>query len=117
MNIKCQGHSLTLVQGHSDSTFSNYFSLETAKPTEAKFQVVLSRDGELNICSKRPGHMINMATSKIFFFGTKRPMPLKVCMQHWVVEYFFALETARSIEAKLYVEPPLVKRMKVSTNG
>ena len=26
MNIKGQGHSLTLVQGHSDSVFSNFFS-------------------------------------------------------------------------------------------
>ena len=44
MNIKGQGHSLTLVQGHSDSTFSNFFFLETAKPTEAKFQVKPSCD-------------------------------------------------------------------------
>ena len=32
-------HSLTLVQGHSDSTFSNIFSLETARPTEVKLHV------------------------------------------------------------------------------
>ena len=30
MNIKGKGHSLTLVQGHSDSTFSNFCFLETA---------------------------------------------------------------------------------------
>ena len=29
MNIKGQGHSLTLVQGHSDSTFLYFFSLGT----------------------------------------------------------------------------------------
>ena len=39
MNIKCQGHWLTFIQGHSDSTFSNFFSLETAGPIEAKFYV------------------------------------------------------------------------------
>ena len=39
MNIKGQGHSLTLVQAHSDSTFSNFFSWETAMPIEAKFHV------------------------------------------------------------------------------
>ena len=39
MNIKGQGHSLTLVQDHSDSTFSNFVFLETAGPIEAKFQV------------------------------------------------------------------------------
>ena len=37
MYIKGQGHSLTLVQGHSDSTFSNFFFLETAWLIEAKF--------------------------------------------------------------------------------
>ena len=47
MNIKGQGHLLTLVQGHSDSTFSNFF-----------------------------------------FLGTKRPMTLKVDMQHRVLEYY-----------------------------
>ena len=36
VNIKGQGHSLTSVQGHSYSTFSNFFSLETAGPIEAK---------------------------------------------------------------------------------
>ena len=39
MNIKGHGHSLTFVEGHSESTFSNFFSLETAKPIEAKFYV------------------------------------------------------------------------------
>ena len=37
MNIKGQGYLLTLVQGHSDSTFSNFFPLQTARPIEAKF--------------------------------------------------------------------------------
>ena len=46
MNIKGQGNSLTLVQGHSDSTFSNFFSLETARPIEAKFHVDHPWDGE-----------------------------------------------------------------------
>ena len=39
MNIKGQGHWLTFIQGHSDSLFSNFFSLETAGPIEAKFHV------------------------------------------------------------------------------
>ena len=45
MDIKGQGHSLTLVQGHSDSTFSLFFFLETAWPIEAKFYVASSWDG------------------------------------------------------------------------
>ena len=47
MNIKGQGHSLTLVQGHSDSTFSNFFSLEFARPIEVKFNMAPPWDGEL----------------------------------------------------------------------
>ena len=39
VTVKGQGHLLTLVQGHSDSTFSNFFSLETAWPIEVKFHV------------------------------------------------------------------------------
>ena len=37
MTTHRQGHSLTFVQGHSDSTFSNIFSSETAGSIEAKF--------------------------------------------------------------------------------
>ena len=37
--FKGQGHSMTFVKGHSDSTFSNFYSLETPKPIEAKFHV------------------------------------------------------------------------------
>ena len=39
MNIKGQDHSLTLVQGHSDSTSPNFFSLETARLIGAKFHM------------------------------------------------------------------------------
>ena len=38
MNINGEGHSLTLVEGHSDSTFLNFFSLK-AVPIETKFHV------------------------------------------------------------------------------
>ena len=46
MNIKGQGHSLTFVQGHSDSTFSNFISLETHIPIEANFMWSLHGIGE-----------------------------------------------------------------------
>ena len=41
MTTQGQGHSLTFVQGHSDSTFSNFFFSETAsyRPREAKFHM------------------------------------------------------------------------------
>ena len=96
MNIKGQGHSLTSVQGHSDSTFSNFFSLEIAKPIEAKFHVEPPWDGRTKVCSNGPDHTTNMAAmhiygktlKKIFFFGTKRPMTLKHGMHHQVAEYY-----------------------------
>ena len=49
MNINGQGHSLTLVQGHPGSTYSNFFSLDTARPTEAKFHMQPPRDGGTNV--------------------------------------------------------------------
>ena len=53
-------------------------------------------DGGTKVCSNGPGHMTKMATmpiygknlKKIFFFGTKRPMTLKLGMQHRVLEYY-----------------------------
>ena len=73
MNIKGQYHSLTLVQGHSDSTYSNFFSLGTERPIESKFHMELSWDvergaggGGANIYSNGPGHMTNMAAMPIY---------------------------------------------------
>ena len=48
-------------QGHSDSTFSNFFSLETAGPIEAKFYVEPPWDGGTKVCSNGSGHMTSMA--------------------------------------------------------
>ena len=96
MNIKSQGHSLILVQGHSDSTFSDFFFLETAWPIEAKLYVVPPWDGGTEVCSAGPSHITKMAVmpiygknlKKIFFSGTKRSMTLKLGMQHQVIEYY-----------------------------
>ena len=93
-DYKGQGHSLTLVQGHSDSTFSNYFfSWESTMPIEAKFHVEPQRDRRTKVCSNGPGHITKMATmpiygKKIFLSKTKRPMSLNVCMQHQVLKYY-----------------------------
>ena len=72
MNIKGQGHSLTLVQGHSDSTFSDFFILETAKPIETKFYVEPSWNGGTKICSNGPGHIINMTAMHIYGKNLKK---------------------------------------------
>ena len=66
MNIKGQGHSLTLFQGHSESIFSNFFSLETAKPIEAKFHVKPPLDGGMKICSNGLDHMTDTAAMTIW---------------------------------------------------
>ena len=61
MNIKGQGHSLTFVQGHSDSTCSNFFLLETAKPIEAKFHLEPPRDKGMKVCPNGLGRMTKLA--------------------------------------------------------
>ena len=52
-------------------------------------------DGGTKVCSNVPGHMTKMAAMPIYgknlikiFSGTKRPMTLKLGMQHWVLEYY-----------------------------
>ena len=75
MNIKGQGHSLTLVQGHSDTTFSNFFSLETARPIEAKFHVYPPWDGGTKCCSNGLGHITKMALMPIYGTNIKKASP------------------------------------------
>ena len=69
MNIKGQGHSLTLIQSHSDSTFSNFFSIETAGPVEAKSHMEPPWDG--------PGHMISMTALPIYGKNLKKSSSLE----------------------------------------
>ena len=96
MNIKGQGHSLTLVQGHSDLTFSNFFYLETARLIEAKFYVEPPWYGGTKSWSNSLGHITKMAAMRIYgkhlkkssSLETKRLMTMKVGMQHWVLEYY-----------------------------
>ena len=71
MNVKDQGPSLTLVQGHSDSTFSNFCSLETAKPIEARFHVNPPWGGGIKIYPNGPGHMTNMAIMPVYVKNLK----------------------------------------------
>ena len=95
MNIKGQGHSLTLVQGHSHSTFSNFFSLETARPIKAKFHVYSNdgmgnknlfkrsrshdQDGRLSIYDKKHKNLLlrNHDTLKV---GSSNDAPGSLCV-------------------------------------
>ena len=66
MNIKDQGHSLTFVQGHSDSTLSNVFSSENIRLIEAIFQVEPSWDGRMKASINGLCHMTKMAAMPIY---------------------------------------------------
>ena len=77
MNINGQGHSLTLVQGHPGSTYSNFFSLDTARPTEAKFHMEPPRDGGTKVCSNGPGHSTKMAAMPIYGKNLKKSSSLE----------------------------------------
>ena len=71
MTINGRGHSLTLVQSHSDSTFSNFFSWETAKPIEAKFYVEPQWNSVTKVCSNGLGHTTKMADMPIYDINMK----------------------------------------------
>ena len=66
INIKGQGHSLTLVQGHSDSTFSNFFSLKTVRPIEAIFHVESPWDGRMKVSTNSLCHMTKTAEMHVY---------------------------------------------------
>ena len=87
MNIKGQGHSLTFDQGHSDSTFLNFFYLclilylnkfewETARPIEAKFHVDPQWDWGTKVCSNGLGHMTKMTVMCIYGKNRKKVLLL-----------------------------------------
>ena len=62
VNVKGQGHSLTLVQGRSDSTYSNFFSLEPDRLIEVRFHKEPPWDGRMKVSSNGFCHMTKMAT-------------------------------------------------------
>ena len=79
------------------SSFSNIFSSETTGPIEARFHMEPPWDEGTKVCSNSLGHMTKMTVmpiysknlQKIFFSGTKRPMTLKLGMQHQVLPSLF----------------------------
>ena len=66
MNIKGQGHSLTLVQNHLNSTFSNFFFLKSAGSIKTKCHVEPPKDGRMKYTSNGLGHMTIMAAMPIY---------------------------------------------------
>ena len=68
VNVKGRGHSLTLVQGRSDSTFSNVFSLETDRLIEVRFHIEPPWDDGMKVSSNGLCHMTKMAVMPIYEF-------------------------------------------------
>ena len=62
---------------HEPFTFSNIFSLETARLIEAKFRVEASWDRGMKVCSNGLGHMTNMATMLIYGKKLKKSSSLE----------------------------------------
>ena len=52
--------------GHSESTFSNFFSLETARPIEAKFYVKPPWNWVMKVSTNGLCHMSKMAAMSIY---------------------------------------------------
>ena len=100
-NIKGQGqvHSLNLVQGHSDSTFSNFFFLETARSIEAKFYVEPQREKGTKVCSNglglmnqygRPAHTVYGKNLKTLLLQNKTADDLETwyaALDAWVLPF------------------------------
>ena len=66
MNIKGHAHSLTFVQGHSDSTVSYFFSSKNARPMEVIFHVEPSLDRRMKVSINGLCHMSKMAAMPIY---------------------------------------------------
>ena len=66
MTTQGQGHSLTFVQSHSESTFSNFFSTKNTKLFEAKLCMEPSWDVGMKIYSNVLGHMTKMVSRPIY---------------------------------------------------
>ena len=66
MNIKGQGHSLTLVQISQIQYFLNFVSSITTIPIEAKFHVELPWNRGTDASSNGLGHMTKMAAMPIY---------------------------------------------------
>ena len=98
MNLYESQRSRSFIALHPRSlrfTFSNFFSLEISRPIEAKFYMEPPWDRGMKVCSNGLCHMTNMATMPIYgknlkkssSLEPKRPVTLKVCMQHRVLDY------------------------------
>ena len=66
MKTQGQGHSVTFFQGHSDSTFSNFFSSKNTWLFELKFHMEPPWDVGIKKCGNIPCHMTKMTSRPIY---------------------------------------------------
>ena len=80
MNLHEYQRSRSFIDLHPRSlwfTFSNFFSLETSRPIEAKFHVGPPWDRGMNVCSNGLCHMTSMATIPIHGKNLKKSSSLE----------------------------------------
>ena len=106
---KVQGHSLTLVQGHSDATYSDFYFLETAWPIEAKFHVEPLWDERTNVCamvqvtwSMWPQYPYMVKTLKNLLKSKSR-WPWKLACSHMYYMYQFCSNDAPGLTLTYFV--------------
>ena len=76
MSIKGQGHSLTLVKGHSDFKVKTLFFTETVGRFGTKAHMKAKVGIGMKIYTNELGHMTNMATLPIYGKNLKKsPSP------------------------------------------
>ena len=72
MSIKGQGHSLTLVKGHSDFKVKTCFSSKTVGQFGTKVHMKACGGIEMKIYINELGHMTNMAAMPIYGKNLKK---------------------------------------------
>ena len=107
-----------MVHDQSDSTFSNFFSLEAARPIEAKFHVEPQWDSGTKVCSNGPGHItrsvsLHKNVLKFEYFGQMLRKILFSCTyndakRHVTCERFENADSgAKTALECLYVKPQI----------
>ena len=72
MSIKGQGHSLTLIKGHSDFNVKTCFSQKTVGRFGTKVQLKAGGRIGMKIYTNELGHMTKMATMPIYGKNLKK---------------------------------------------
>ena len=81
MNLYEYQRSRSFIDLHPRSlrfTFSNFFSIETSKPVEAKYHVEPPWDRGMKVYSNGLSYMTNMATMPIYGKNLKKSSSLEI---------------------------------------